>query len=90
MRVYIDSVQFFCVKQLARHNSLRSRSGQGSSIRSSSNMAIVTAVRIQSSRTLCRPRMLTEQSSGGLKAPMFRASKLTFLLKASCGPCLRP
>lgn len=28
-------------------------------------------------------RMLTEQSSsGGMKAPMFRASKLTFLLKA--------
>ena len=35
-----------------------------------------------------QPRMLTEQSSGGLKAPMFRASKLTFLLKDSlaCGP----
>ncbi|CAE7211049.1 Kif14, partial [Symbiodinium pilosum] len=28
-------------------------------------------------------KMLTEQSSGGLKAPMFRASKLTFLLKDS-------
>ncbi|CAE7319545.1 KIF13B [Symbiodinium sp. CCMP2592] len=28
-------------------------------------------------------KMLTEQSNGGLKAPMFRASKLTFLLKDS-------